>query len=80
MDLEHLGSLNFDTSYLLVSVLWGAVGSGFWIYGKKQRTAPPLFGGAALVAITFFITSAIWLSVASIAIIIGIYFWSRNSD
>jgi hypothetical protein len=80
MDFEHLGSLKLDTSYLFVSLFWSAVGSGFWIYGKKQRTAPPLFGGAALVGICFFISSAVWLSVTAIAIIIGIYFWSRHAD
>jgi hypothetical protein len=76
MDLEHLLP-KLDASYLIVSVLWSGVGAGFWIYGKKQRTAPPLFGGIALIALTFLITSAFWMSVAAIAVIAGIYFWSR---
>jgi hypothetical protein len=80
MDLDQLSSFKFDTSTLVMSLIWSAVGSGFWIYGKKQRTAPPLFGGVALIAISWLITSAIWMSVAGIGIIVGIYYWSRMSD
>jgi hypothetical protein len=77
MDLDHLGPINLDSSYLLASLLWSAVGGGYWIYGKKQRTAPPLFGGIALIAISWLISSAFWMSVAGIAIIVGIHYWSR---
>ena len=30
---------------LIASLIWGAIGAGFFIYGKKQRSAPSLFGG-----------------------------------
>jgi len=80
MDLDHLGPVNLSASYLLISMLWSTIGAGFWIYGKKQRTAPPLFGGAALIGICFLISSAFWLSAAAIGIIVGIYYWSRYSD
>jgi hypothetical protein len=80
MDLSQGIPFKLDAGYLLINMLWSTIGAGFWIYGKKQRTAPPLFGGAALVGICFVITSAFWLSVASIGIIVGIYYWSRVSD
>jgi hypothetical protein len=63
---------------LIASLIWGAIGAGFFIYGKKQRSAPPLFGGILMVAGSYFIGSALWMSVASVAIIAGIYFWSRR--
>ena len=69
-----------DASYLLVSMFWSAIGGGFWLYGKKQRTAPAMFGGVALIAISWIITSAVWMSLAAIGIIAGIYFWARNED
>jgi hypothetical protein len=59
-------------------VLWSGVGAGFWIYGKKQRSAPPLFGGVVLIAISWLISSAFWMSLAAIGIIAGIYYWSRQ--
>jgi hypothetical protein len=78
MDLEHILPFKLDASYLLASVLWSGVGAGFWIYGKKQRSAPPLFGGVVLIAISWLISSAFWMSLAAIGIIAGIYYWSRQ--
>jgi hypothetical protein len=78
MDLEHLGPINLDASYLFVSMIWSAVGMGYWVYGKKQRTAPPLFGGIGLIAISWLINSAFWMSLAAVGIIVGVYYWSRN--
>jgi hypothetical protein len=80
MDLEHLLPLKLDASYLLVSMLWSSIGVGYWIYGKKQRTAPPLVGGVALIAISWLISSAFWMSVAAIGIMVGVYYWSRYDD
>jgi hypothetical protein len=77
MDLEHVLPFKLDTSYLIVSLIWSAVGGGYWIYGKKQRSAPQLFGGMALIALTFIVTSAFWMSVVGIALIVGIHYWSR---
>lgn len=70
-------SFNLDTGYLLMSVLWSGVGAGFWVYGKKQRSLVPLFGGIALIAISWLITSPLWMSVTAIGIIAAIWFFSR---
>jgi hypothetical protein len=78
MDLDHILPFKLDAGYLVASLLWSAVGAGFWIYGKKQRSAPPLFGGIALIAISWLITSAFWMSLACLGIIAGIYYWSRQ--
>jgi hypothetical protein len=80
MDLDHILPFKLDASYLLASLFWSAVGGGFWIYGKKQRSGPPLVGGIALIAVSWLITSAFWMSLAAIGIIAGIYFWSRQED
>lgn len=80
MDLTQLGPINLDANYLFVSMIWSTVGMGYWIYGKKQRTAPPLFGGIALIAISWLINSWVWMSLAAIAIMVGVYYWARNSD
>ncbi len=77
MDMEHILPFKLDASYLIVSLIWSGIGAGFWVYGKKQRSGPQLFGGIALIGLTFLITSAFWMSVTGIAIIAGIYYWSR---
>lgn len=76
MDLNNL-SQSFSAGTLIASLIWGTVGFGFFVYGKKQRSAPPLFGGVAMMGVSYFISSPAWLTVASLAIIGGIWFWSR---
>jgi hypothetical protein len=68
---------SISTATLIASLIWGAIGAGFSIYGKKQRSAPPWFGGIALMGISYFINSPVWMSVAAVGIIAGIWFWSR---
>jgi len=70
----------FSSASLMASLIWGAIGMGFSIYGKKQRSAPPWFGGIALIGISYFISSVLWMSVAAAGIIAGIWYWSRYND
>jgi hypothetical protein len=71
---------SFSTAYLIASLIWGSIGAGFCIYGKKQRSAPSWIGGLALVGITYFIPNVLWMSLAAVGIIAGIWFWSRYSE
>jgi hypothetical protein len=59
----------FDIDTLYASVLWSGIGSGFFIYGKKQGNAPALVCGCALFAISFFVYAPLTLSLLSIGII-----------
>ena len=68
----------FSAGTLFASLIWGSIGVGFCIYGKKQGSAPALVGGVALVAISYLIWSALWMSVTACAILAGIWFWSRH--
>ena len=46
-------------SSLLWGVLFGAVGLGYFVYGKKQRAVVPLLCGVALMVLPYLI-SAVW--------------------
>jgi hypothetical protein len=70
---------SMDSSTLFASLIWGAIGAGYFIYGKKQGSPPALIGGVAMVAGSYLIASALWMSVASLGIMAGIYLWSRYS-
>ena len=50
------------SSTLFASLIWGSIGMGFAIYGKKQRTTAPLVGGILLMGISYFIGSALVMS------------------
>lgn len=68
-----------DTNSIIASIIWGAVGTGFAIYGWKQKEMIPLFGGIALVAGSYFLaTSALWMSLFSIATIAAIFWLKKN--
>ena len=69
--------MNFDSNSLFASLLWGSIGSGFAIFGKKQGEPVTLFGGIALVAVSYFIESALIMSLVSATMIAGI-FWLRR--
>jgi hypothetical protein len=79
MPPDDLTKMLGDPSSLIASVIWGAVGSGFAIYGYKQKAMIPLFGGIAIVAGSyFFANSALIMSIFSIAAIAAIIWLKRN--
>lgn len=70
--------LNSNT--LFASLIWGSTGVGFFIYGKRQREWVPMAGGVALIAVSYFVSNWLWMSLASLALIAGIWFLLRQGD
>jgi len=69
----------FTSAYSLVaSLIWGSVGLGLFIYGKKQQSMVPLFGGLLIMGLTYFIDSALYMSLAAIALLSGVYWLKRQ--
>ena len=64
--------------FLVASLIWGSVGVGFFIYGKKQQSLVPLFGGLLLIGVSYFIESALYMSLAAIAILAGIWWLKKR--
>lgn len=48
---------------LFCGMLFGAIGAGYFVYGKRQAAIMPLICGIALIAYPWFITSVPWLIV-----------------
>jgi hypothetical protein len=76
---DLINAMEISSANLIAGVIWGGLGMGFFVYGKKQHSAGPLFGGIALMGITYFIPSPLIMSLAAVGIIAGIYLYSRNS-
>lgn len=70
--------LNFKTSFLFASLLWGSVGMGYFIYGKRQGSWLPMIGGVAMMAVSYFISSALLMSLVCAALIAAVYFLLRQ--
>ncbi|HWX22847.1 MAG TPA: hypothetical protein VN578_23340 [Candidatus Binatia bacterium] len=63
----------FNTSTLFASLLWGSVGVGYWIYGKKQQSLGAMVGGVLMVVVSYFTGSALVMSLLSLGIVAGVY-------
>lgn len=75
----NLGSFG-NSNTLFASLIWGSIGMGFAIYGKKQKAMVPLIGGVLLVAISYFISSALEMSLVGIALVGGTIWLGRYLD
>jgi len=67
-----------NANFLFASLIWGSVGVGLFIYGKKQQSMIPLFGGIAMIAVSYLISSALYMSLVSTGILGAIYFLHRQ--
>lgn len=55
-----------DTTTLMVSLLFGALGMGFFMFGKKEGRMVPLLVGVALMVVPYFIPNVIILLIACV--------------
>ena len=65
-----------DTATLVWGMLFGAIGLGFFVYGKRQRAIVPWVCGFALMIFPYFVDGA-WLTVAIGAAIIAVAYFVR---
>ena len=64
------------TAVLLWGLLFGSIGLGYFIYGKKQRAAVPLVCGLALMIFPYFVPNTMLL-VGVGAVLIAIPYFLR---
>lgn len=74
-NLRHNGTnVNwFNGNFLLASLFWGSVATGYLIYGWKQKALLPFLGGLAMTAASCLISSAALMSVACLAVMAAVY-------
>lgn len=63
-----------DTSTLLWGVIFGSVGLGFFIYGRKQQAVVPLVVGIALFVVPYFVSNLYYLVLAGLLLVALPYF------
>ena len=63
----------FDTNFLLASLLWGSIGVGYFIYGKKQSAMMPMIGGVVICAVSYVVSSWLLMTLLCIGIIVAIH-------
>jgi len=63
-----------NASVLFWNIVFGSVGFGFFIYGKKQGRAVPMVCGLALMIFPYFVSNLIIVVVIGFALIAFTYF------
>ena len=61
---------------LFLGVLFGSIGLGFFIYGRKQRKVVPLLCGIVLMIVPYFIPNTLLLFVVG-AVLVAIPYFIR---
>jgi len=63
-----------NPSSLFWGMIFGSIGLGFFIYGKKQQAIVPLLCGLALMIFPYFVSNVIVLVVVGVALMAIPYF------
>jgi hypothetical protein len=56
---------------LIVGIIAGAIGMGYFIYGKRQARFAPLLAGILLCIYPYFTDSLLWLCVIGVALVVA---------
>jgi len=67
-----------DTNFLFASLIWGSIGMGYFIYGKKAQSYVPMIGGVLMIAVSYFVASALLMSLISLGIMAGVYWLLKH--
>jgi len=63
-----------NESWLLWGMLFGSIGLGFFVYGRKQRRVVPLVCGLAMMIYPYFVSSISLLVIVGIVLMAVPYF------
>ena len=63
-----------NTSSLLWGVLFGSIGLGFFVYGRRQKVVVPLVCGVALMIFPYFVSNTVLLVALGVVLIAIPYF------
>jgi hypothetical protein len=69
--------MNAET--LWASLVWGAIGSGFAIYGKRQERMIPMIGGLVMIGASYVCETALLMSAVGVALTAGIWWLSKRN-
>lgn len=63
-----------DTSTLLWGLLFGSIGLGFFVYGRRQKMVVPLLTGVVLMILPYFVSNTILLVMLGVGLVAIPYF------
>ena len=70
--------MNLDSNTLVASLIWGSVGVGYFIYGKRQQSIIPLIGGVLMITASYFAETALMMTLICLGLMAAVYVLLRN--
>ena len=62
------GGSGMNATSLAIGLLTGAIGMGYFIYGKRQAKFVPLIAGMILCVYPYFVQGVVWLVLIGVAL------------
>lgn len=59
---------------LFLGILFGSIGVGYFLYGKREQMFVPLIAGIVLIALPWFVASTMWLVLGGLVVMAVPYF------
>lgn len=64
-----------DTATLYWGLLFGSIGLGFFVYGKKQQMFAPLLCGLGLMVFPYFVSNTLLLVAVGVVLVVVPFFF-----
>lgn len=68
----------FNTSFLFASLLWGSIGLGYFIYGRKQQSWVATIGGLLMMIASYFTGSVLVMSLICLLLMVAVFYLLRQ--
>ncbi len=62
-----------NSSFLFASLIWGSIGVGYFIFGKRQQSWVAMLGGIMMITVSYFAGSAWVMSLVCLGIVAAVY-------
>ncbi len=66
---------DFNVAKIFAYVIFGAIGFGVFVYGKKNKLLRPMIIGIALMVYPYFFSGTLAIYLVGIALTAALYFW-----
>jgi hypothetical protein len=71
-------SFLLDQNFLWASCIWGAIASGYCVYGWKQKAMMPFLGGLVMTFMSFIGPNALVMSLVCVATMFLVHWLAKQ--
>ncbi len=59
-----------DPTHLFVGLVFGSIGLGYLVYGKRQKHKIALYCGLGMIVVPYFVTTIPWMVIAGLVLMV----------